>query len=104
MFKQIHSLGLAIALATVALPAWAARIGTLTATDPNAQINVRSQPTIRSNSPHYGVSGDQVEILKCVVDQDRPNSDLNWCQIRFVQSQATGWVRSDFIIFPSDGE
>ncbi len=105
MLKQFFSLFLGtLALVTVALPAWAGGIGTLRANSANTRINVRSQPTINSSSPHYGVPGDRVEILQCVQDRDRPNSDLNWCKVRFVQSDATGWVRSDFIIFPSDGE
>jgi hypothetical protein len=69
-----------------------------------SRINVRSQPTINSSSPHYGVSGDRVQVIRCVQDQDTAGSDLNWCNIRFVQSQATGWVRSDFIVFSDGGE
>jgi len=80
-----------------------ARIGTLRGNDPNAHINVRSNPTVNSASPSYGVSGDRVEILRCVQDQDTRGSDLNWCNVRFVKSKETGWIRSDFIIFPSDG-
>lgn len=78
------------------------RIGTLTAS-PGSRINVRSGPSINTRSPHYGVPGDRIEIIRCVQDQDTTGSNLNWCNVRFVQSQATGWVRSDFIDFPSDG-
>lgn len=79
------------------------RLATLTATS-GSQINVRSQPTIKSATPHYGVAGDRVQIIRCVQDQDTPGSELNWCNVRFVQSKATGWVRSDFISFSDGGE
>jgi len=84
-------------------PAWASW-ATLTARDPGAQINLRTQPTIRSSAPSYGLAGDRVEILQCVEDRDTPGSDLNWCQVRFPRSGAIGWVRSDFIIFEDGGE
>lgn len=79
------------------------RVGTLTAYDRGSQINVRSEPTIYSYAHSYGLTGDQVEILQCVQDTDTPGSDLNWCEVQFLGSGAIGWVRSDFIIFPSDG-
>lgn len=79
-------------------------LSTLRASDPGARINVRSEPTIDSPSPHYGVPGDKVEVLRCVNDRDIHGSGLNWCDVRFVQSGATGWVRSDFIIFADGGE
>jgi hypothetical protein len=79
------------------------RMGTLRASDPNTHINLRSKPTVNSQSPGYGIAGDRVEIVRCVNDQDTSGSDLNWCNVRFEQSGAVGWIRSDFIIFPSDG-
>ncbi len=79
------------------------RVGTLYADDRGSQINVRSEPTIYSYAHSYGLVGDQVEILQCVIDEDTPGSDLNWCEVQFLESGAIGWVRSDFIIFPSDG-
>lgn len=80
-------------------PNQSTRISTLRASSANAQINVRSQPTINSSSPSYGVSGDKVSVLQCVQDKDTPGSELNWCKVQFVQSKAIGWVRSDFILF-----
>lgn len=80
------------------------RISTLRSDSPNGRISVRSQPTISSSSPHYGVAGDKVEVIRCVQDRDTADSDLNWCNIRFVESGATGWVRSDFLIFADDGK
>lgn len=79
------------------------RVGTLYAHDRGSQINVRSEPTIYSYAQAYGLAGDQVEILQCVEDGDTPGSSLNWCEVQFIESGAMGWVRSDFIIFPSDG-
>lgn len=78
--------------------------GTLRANSPNARINVRSQPTINSSAPHYGIVGDRVQIIRCVQDTDTRGSDLNWCNVRFPNSGATGWIRSDFIIFSDGGE
>jgi hypothetical protein len=79
-------------------------ISTLKASNSNARINVRSQPTINSGSPHYGVPGDKVKVIQCVKDRDRRGSDLNWCKVQFVNSKAIGWIRSDFIIFADGGE
>lgn len=79
-------------------------LSTLRASDPGSRINVRSEPTIDSPSPHYGLPGDKVEVLRCVEDRDIHGSGLNWCDVRFVQSGAMGWVRSDFIIFADGGE
>jgi hypothetical protein len=80
------------------------RVGTLYAHDRGSQINVRSEPTIYSYAVSYGLAGDRVEILQCVVDEDTSGSNLNWCEVQFIESGVIGWVRSDFIIFPSDGE
>ena len=79
------------------------RVGTLYAYDRGSQINVRSEPTIYSYAHSYGLAGDQIEILQCVQDTDTPGSDLNWCEVQFLESGSIGWIRSDFIIFPSDG-
>jgi hypothetical protein len=104
MLKRSFSVVLAAsALLLSGLPVLAQGIATLRASNPNSRINVRSQPTVYSNSPHYGLPGDRVRIIQCVEDQDRRGSDLNWCKVQFVNSKATGWIRSDFILFGSDG-
>ena len=104
MLKRYLPLLLAtIAVISTVSPTLARGIATLRANSSNARINVRSQPTINSSSPHYGVPGDRVRVIQCVQDRDRRNSDLNWCKVQFVQSKAIGWIRSDFIDFPSDG-
>lgn len=79
------------------------RVGTLTGHEAGTQINVHSDATQYSEATAYGLVGDQVEILECVQDTDTADSTLNWCQVQFLGSGAIGWVRSDFIIFPSDG-
>lgn len=79
------------------------RVATLTARNAGAQINLRTEPTIYSRANGYGLPEDEVHIIECVIDQDTVGSDLNWCRVQFLQSGAIGWVRSDFIIFPSDG-
>ncbi len=79
-------------------------VSTLKASSAGARINVRSQPTVNSSSPSYGLPGDKVKVIQCVQDQDTRGSDLNWCKVQFVQSKAIGWIRSDFIIFADGGE
>ena len=83
-------------------PSNSARFASLTAS-PGSRINVRSQPTVNSSAPSYGLPGDQVRVIQCVQDQDSRGSDLNWCKVQFVDSKAIGWIRSDFILFGSDG-
>lgn len=102
--RSLTFLLMTIAFLAVGSPTLARGISTLRANNPRARINVRSQPTINSSSPHYGVPGDQVKVLQCVQDRDRRASDLNWCKVQFVRSKAIGWIRSDFIIFADGGE
>jgi hypothetical protein len=82
----------------------ASRMAVLAAHDRGSQINLRTSPTINSRAHGYGLAGDLVAILECQQDTDTPGSDLNWCKVQFHESGAIGWIRSDFIIFPSDGE
>jgi len=79
-------------------------ISRLRSDNPGGRINVRSQPTINSSSPSYGLPGDPVRVIQCVEDRDVRGSGLNWCKVQFVQSKAVGWVRSDFITFADGGE
>ncbi|MGQ9872269.1 SH3 domain-containing protein [Leptodesmis sp.] len=58
-------------------PVAARGISTLKASNSTTRINVRSQPTINSSTPHYGVPGDKVKVIQCVQDQDTAGSDLN---------------------------
>ncbi|BFM38678.1 unknown protein [Synechocystis sp. LKSZ1] len=86
------------------MPVLARGISTLKAATPNTRINVRTQPTIKSSAPQYGLPGDKVKVIECVQDKDTKGSDLNWCKVQFTKSKAVGWVRSDFIIFADGGE
>jgi len=56
------------------------------------QVNVRSAPSTRSNSPHYGLVGDRVTALQ----QSQGDDGRTWYYVRF-SSGATGWIRNDFI-------
>ena len=102
--RSLSAMLAAIAVVSTMSPTLARGISTLTARNPNSRINVRSQPTINSSSPSYGLPGDKVKVIQCVKDQDTRGSDLNWCKVQFVQSKAIGWIRSDFIIFADGGE
>ena len=70
----------------------------LTANDPNARINLRQGPSISTGSLGYGLVGDRIRVLECETgpDQDRPP----WINVQFLQSQAIGWIRGDFVIVP----
>jgi hypothetical protein len=75
----------------ISLPAFA-RPAVLVSAQPSSQINVRSAPSTQSPSPHYGIPGDQVEILRTTFGEN----DIPWFYVRF-PSHATGWVRGDFV-------
>lgn len=68
------------------------RTGTLTAQDPDAQINVREDASTRSVAQHYGVVGDVVQIL----NEKTGDDSKIWYQVKF-QSGATGWVNGQFV-------
>lgn len=59
---------------------------------PGSRINVRSAPSTQSTSPHYGLVGDRVQILRSI----RGNDGYAWHYVRFA-SKAEGWVRSTFV-------
>ena len=64
----------------------------LIAAQPEAQINLRSQPTTTSSAKGYGLVGDPVQLLRSA-----QASDGTWYYVKFEQSGAEGWVRGDFI-------
>jgi hypothetical protein len=73
------------------------RKGKLVATDPAAQINVRTGPGTSYDSPHYGVVGDKVILTES--GRERDAQDI-WYKVKFAGSGASaaeGWIRSDFI-------
>lgn len=65
----------------------------LIAASPEAQINLRSQPSTEAEAQGYGLVGDGVQLLRQV-----PGTDgYDWYYVQFDQSGAKGWVREDFI-------
>jgi hypothetical protein len=64
----------------------------LIASQPEARINLRSQPTTTSTAKGYGLVGDPVQLLRSA-----PGSDGTWYYVKFEQSGAEGWIRGDFI-------
>jgi hypothetical protein len=54
---------------------------------------VRDGASLEAFGRHIGYSGDGVEVLKYVSDND----GYIWYFVRFQKSKATGWVRGDFV-------
>jgi serine/threonine-protein kinase len=54
------------------------------------QVKVYAQPSTRSNSPHYGLTGDQV-IATRLTDNDTQES---WYYVKF-PSGAEGWIQAE---------
>jgi hypothetical protein len=71
----------------------AARPAELMTSDRSSEINVRLNPSVRSQPLHYGYSGDRVQILQ----QQQGDDEWMWYYVKFDRSGATGWVRSDLI-------
>lgn len=65
----------------------------LIAAQPEARINLRSQPTTTSQSKGYGLVGDPVQLLRTTQASD----GYDWYYVKFEQSGAEGWIRGDFI-------
>jgi hypothetical protein len=96
MIKRLHQLLFSLTTATIslglALPVFA-QPGILEATDPRAQINIRSQPTTEASAHHYGLSGDRVDVLEIEKGKD----GYFWFYVQFRTSDSEGWVRGDLI-------
>lgn len=71
---------------------------TLVSTDYESPINIRDGASRRAYARHIGYAGDRVEVL----DQTPGEDGYMWFFVRFISSNATGWVRGDFIVL--DGE
>ena len=65
----------------------------LDASDPGSRINIRSDPSSSSTALHYGLPGDQVDILRNQTGDD----GYLWHFVRFDVSGAEGWVRGDLL-------
>jgi hypothetical protein len=59
----LGGVGFAIALTLTSFPAIARGLSTLSG---NGRIYVRTQPTIKSTAPQYGLAGDKVTVINCV--------------------------------------
>ncbi|MEL7038018.1 MAG: SH3 domain-containing protein [Cyanobacteria bacterium J06592_8] len=61
--------------------------GVLTAQDPTARINLRTEPSMRSRVRGYGVVGDRIEVL-----QERRTDGERWVEVKILNSGDIGWV------------
>ena len=59
--------------------------------NPGDRINVRSAPSSKATSPHYGIHGDVVRMLNQTV-----RDGYAWHYVQF-PSGAKGWVRGDLV-------
>lgn len=66
--------------------------GILNGGSAGARVNVRSAPTVQASSPHYGINGDQVRLLRYTQGSD----GYRWYYVRFA-SGAEGWIRGDLV-------
>lgn len=71
-----------------AIPGWVF----LTADDADSRINVRSEPSVYADSPHYGLVGDRVWATRTTQSEG-----YTWYFVGFPESNATGWVRGDLV-------
>ena len=83
----------------VSTPLTPARLASLVAQDADAYINLRTEPTTQSAEKGYGLVGDRVSLLRSADGE----GGYVWYYVRFDESGAEGWVRSDFID-ASDGQ
>lgn len=70
-----------------------AHYATLTSQDPGTRINVRDGAGTNTRARHIAYAGDRVEILDRFVGDD----GYMWFQVRFIVSNATGWIRGDYV-------
>jgi hypothetical protein len=69
-----------------------AQEATLTASDPNSQINLRATPSTTGKLRGYGLNGDRVQVI----DRTTANG-YSWYKVQFPRSGAEGWIREDFV-------
>ncbi|MBW4658032.1 MAG: SH3 domain-containing protein [Drouetiella hepatica Uher 2000/2452] len=69
-----------------------ARSAVLTASEPDALINVRTGASTSAEVQSTGYAGDRIQV----VDKKRGEDGETWYSVRF-ESGTTGWVRSDFV-------
>lgn len=69
------------------------RSAQLTGQSIGSQVNIRSAPSIGADSPHYGLVGDRITVLKQIQGDD----GNIWYFVQF-PSGATGYVRDELIL------
>lgn len=74
-------------------PAPAPAMAVIVAENPEAGINVRSQPTTESNPVLAVKPGDRATVIKQTLGKDT----YTWYNLEFVDSKTKGWVRGDFV-------
>lgn len=73
---------------------------TLTASEPNSRITLRSGPELNYKSLGYGIVGDRVQVLTLSppeVDYEKDRQGNGWYRVGFPRSGAKGWIREDFL-------
>lgn len=73
---------------------------TLTATNRNSRITLRSGPGTNYRSVGYGLVGDRVYVLTVIppeVDYQKDRQGYGWYRVGFPRSGAKGWIREDFL-------
>ncbi|MEM6835304.1 MAG: SH3 domain-containing protein [Cyanobacteria bacterium P01_C01_bin.120] len=74
----------------------AEQIAELVAADPQAQINVRSQPSSASEPVGYGQVGETV-----ILGHSEPGTDgYTWHRVTFQSDNTAGWIRGDLLDIP----
>ncbi len=67
--------------------------GTLVASEPDAEINIRSGAGLEYSAEHYGLPNDVVNLLANQNDKE----GAVWYQVEFPTSKDQGWLKSDFV-------
>ncbi|NJL45892.1 MAG: SH3 domain-containing protein [Leptolyngbyaceae cyanobacterium SM2_3_12] len=69
------------------------RTAYLSAQQPGAQINLRSQPTTQSPVQGQGQAGDEIQLLRLAEGE----GGFSWYYLKVVPAGTIGWVRGDLI-------
>jgi Bacterial SH3 domain len=66
---------------------------TLTSKNPRSRINIRDDASTSAKARHYGFAGDAVTII----DEATGDDGNTWYKVKFVKSEAEGWVSGNFV-------
>ncbi len=66
---------------------------TLTSKNPRSRINIRDDASTSAKARHYGFAGDPVTII----DEATGDNGNTWYKVKFVKSEAEGWVSGNFV-------